>query len=77
MAAQYSILEFTLVHWVTFRGHTGDEGNITPTLQLTVLNIKLLSRLTHTHTHKNCVSRGRLKSKVVLSYKYELNDQIV
>lgn len=57
IASQLSTLEFTLVHWGAFRGHTGNEGSITPTLQLTVLNIKLLSRLTHTQTHLNCVSR--------------------
>ncbi len=51
IAAQLSILDFTLLHWQAFRGHTGNEGNITPTLELTVLHIKLLSRLTHTHTH--------------------------
>lgn len=51
IAAQLSILEFTLVQWGALRGHTGDEGNITPTLQLTVLHIKLLSRLRHTHIY--------------------------
>ena len=45
IAAQLAILEFTLIHRGAFRGHTGNIWRITPTLEFTVLLIKLLSRL--------------------------------
>lgn len=46
------------MQWGALRGRTGNKGNVTPTLQLTVVHIELLSRLRHTHRNKlNSVSR--------------------
>lgn len=45
VAVQLSSLDLTLVHWRAIRGIAGDEGSVTITFQLTVLQVPLLTRL--------------------------------
>ena len=71
IAAQISILEFTLLRWGAIKGHTGNEWSITSTLQRTVLHVKLVSRLTHIHT--TVLARGRLNQRSQYPHSAEMS----